>query len=187
MTSILAISGSLRKASYNTMLLNAAIEFKPSDMDVKVGSIHNVPIYNGDVEEQSGIPQSVKELKDTLAACQGLLLVTPEYNNSVPGVLKNAIDWMSRPSDDIKLIFKDKPVALLGASNGAGGTRFSQTAWLPVFRTLSMRPWFGGTLYMDRAQNVFDTNGKILDEKMKDRVKNFMEGFKAFIETQYRK
>src|ERR1041385_1429793 len=110
MVSIVGLSGSLRKASYNSALLRAAVSLAPSDLQINVQSMAGVPVYDGDVEEK-GIPDKVKALKDSLAAAKGLLLVTPEYNNSVPGVLKNAIDWMSRPSDDIARVFRDKPVA----------------------------------------------------------------------------
>jgi chromate reductase len=147
MTSIFALSGSLRKGSYNSALLRALVSVAPADITVNVGSIRDVPPYDGDVE-LAAFPQSVQQLKDALIAAKGLLLVTPEYNNTIPGVLKNAIDWMSRPPADIAKVFKDKAVAIMGASDGLGGTRLSQTAWLPVFRTLGMRPWYGGTLYM---------------------------------------
>ena len=186
MVSILGLSGSLRKGSYNSHLLRNAVDLAPANCEIVVKSIREVPLYDGDVESSLGIPKAATELKDALAAAKGLLLVTPEYNNSVPGVLKNTIDWMSRPSSDIERVFKDKPVALLGASPGPGGTRFAQVAWLPVFRTLGMRPWFGGTFYLDRAQNTISETGDISDEKMKLRIKQFLEGFVAFIETQNR-
>jgi chromate reductase len=176
MTSIFALSGSLRKGSYNSALLRALVSVAPADITVNVGSIRDVPPF----------PQSVQQLKDALIAAKGLLLVTPEYNNTIPGVLKNAIDWMSRPPADIAKVFKDKAVAIMGASDGLGGTRLSQTAWLPVFRTLGMRPWYGGTLYMASASASFDANGNLTDDKMKERLKKYLEGFKAFIDEQYR-
>lgn len=181
MISILGLSGSLRKDSYNSRLLRAAVELAPANSTILTKSIREVPIYDGDVEKSLGIPKSVQELKETLASSAGLLLVSPEYNNSLPGTLKNAIDWMTRPPADIKRIFRNKPVALIGASEGAGGTRFSQSAWLPVFRTLGMRPWFGGTIYLDRAESAFDNDGHLLDDKMKLRLKSFVEGFVDFI------
>ncbi len=185
MVSILGLSGSLRKGSFNSSLLRAAAALAPSDLSINIQSIEGVPLYNGD-DEEKGIPPTVTALKDALAASKGLLLVTPEYNNSVPGVLKNTIDWMSRPPADMARVFKDKPVALLGASNGMGGTRFSQTAWLPVFRTLGMRPWFGSVIYLGPFENYFDKDGNITDEKLKERLKKFLEGFKEFVETQNR-
>lgn len=181
MSEILGLSGSLRKASYNSALLNAAASLAPAGLSINIGSIRDIPVYDSDLEV-SAFPKKVQELKDSLAKAQGLLLVTPEYNNSVPGSLKNAIDWMSRPSEDMAKVFRDKPVALLGVSNGMGGTRFAQNAWLPVFRTLGMRPWFGGTMYIGPASTYFDENNNLTDEKIKERLKKFLEGFKAFVE-----
>src|SRR4030095_10594688 len=114
--------------------------------------------YNGDVEAE-GIPQRVTELKRAIAEADGLLLSTPEYNNSIPGVLKNAVDGLSRPTSDIKTVFGGKPVALMGASPGGFGTVLSQNAWLAVLRTLGTKPWFGGRLLVSRAPTVFDEQG----------------------------
>jgi len=86
----------------------------------------------------------LRETQAAIAAADGLLLVTPEYNNSIPGVFKNAIDWLSRPPADISRVFGGKPVAIIGASPGGFGTILSQEAWLPVLRTLGTKPWFGG-------------------------------------------
>lgn len=122
MTTILGLSGSLRKASFNAGLLRAAAELAPPSTTVVIGSIHDVPLYNADDEAAHGIPPAVQALKASLQAADGLLLVTPEYNNGIPGVFKNAIDWMSRPASDIPLHFGGKPVALLGASPGGFGT-----------------------------------------------------------------
>ena len=94
MTTILGISGSLRKASYNTALLRAAVELVPGGVRLESAGIHGIPLYDGDLEAAEGIPDAVAELKERVAAADGLLLVTPEYNNSIPGPFKNAIDWM---------------------------------------------------------------------------------------------
>jgi chromate reductase len=177
---ILGISGSLRKGSFNSSLLRAAVECVSSGTTLEVASIHDIPLYNADVEE-AGIPESVQKLKERVAACDGLLLVTPEYNNSMPGVFKNVIDWLSRPPKDVKRVFGDRPVALMGATPGMGGTLLSQSAWLPVIRTLMMRPWFGGRLYVSNASKVFDENGNLNDEKIREQLKTFMTGFEAFI------
>src|SRR3546814_3136138 len=93
-----------------------------------------------------GIPPAVAVLKDALSAADGLLMVTPEYNNSLPGVFKNAIDWMTRPAADIARVFGGKPVAVIGASPGGFGTQLGQNAWLPVLRTLGTAPWFEGQI-----------------------------------------
>jgi len=141
MARIIGIAGSLRKGSYNAALLRAAAERAPAGMEVEIASIAGIPLYDGDLESEQGIPDRVTALKDKIAAADGLLLVTPEYNNSMPGVLKNAIDWLTRPAKDIPRVFGDKPVAIMGATPGGGGTRLAQTAWLPVLRTLGTRAW----------------------------------------------
>ena len=99
----------------------------------------------------------------------------------MPGVLKNAVDWISRPTTDIKVVFGGKPVALMGASAGPFGTVLSQTAWLPVLRTLGTRPWFGGRLLVSRAATVFDEQGKLIDETIKKQLEQFLHGFVEFI------
>ena len=143
MTTILGISGSLRRGSYNAALLRAAAELAPAGVRIEMASIRGIPLYDGDVETESGIPSAVRALKERIASADGVLLVTPEYNNSIPGPFKNAIDWLSRPPADIPRVFGDRPVALMGATIGQGGTGLSQAAWLPVLRVLGTRPWFG--------------------------------------------
>ena len=105
MTRILGISGSLRSGSYNSALLKTAAQLTESGTELEIASIAGIPLYNGDLEASEGIPQAVQELKDAIAAAQGLLLATPEYNNAMPGVLKNAIDWLTRPPSDIQRVF----------------------------------------------------------------------------------
>jgi len=109
-----------------------------------------------------------------------LLLVTPEYNNSIPGVTKNAIDWLSRPPSDIAQVFGGKPVAIAGASPGGFGTILSQNAWLPVFRTLGADLWSGGRLLVSRAGGVV-ANGEVTDAVTRDNIRRFLEGFVAYI------
>jgi chromate reductase, NAD(P)H dehydrogenase (quinone) len=146
MTRILGISGSLRRDSYNTALLRAALPLLDAGVDLEIALLHGIPLYDGDLEAAEGQPQAVRDLKARVIACDGLLLATPEYNNSIPGVFKNAIDWLSRPPSDIPQVFGNRPVAVIGASLGGFGTVLAQSAWLPVFRTLGTRPWFGGRL-----------------------------------------
>jgi len=131
--------------------------------------------------EAQGIPPAVATLKDQVAGADGLLFVTPEYNNSVPGVFKNAIDWLSRPPADVPRLFRDRPVAIMGASPGRFGTLLSQTAWLPIVRTLGMRPWYGMTLYVSEATKKFDSYGTLIDPDIRERVKEFMAGYASFV------
>ena len=178
---IIGMSGSLRKNSFNAGLLRAAAELVSSDTRLEILSIREVPLYDGDVEDASGVPAAVQNIKDRVAASDGLLLVTPEYNNSIPGVFKNVIDWMSRPGADIARVFGDRPVAVIGATPGMGGTTLAQAAWLPVLRTLQMRPWFGGRLLVSGAGKAFDAEGNLIDEKVRGQLKTFVAGFEAFI------
>jgi NAD(P)H-dependent FMN reductase len=125
----------------------------------------------------------VLDLGDAIAKADGLLLVTPEYNNSIPGPLKNTIDWLSRIEDGAQAVFTGKPVAITGATPGPFGTVLSQAAWLPVLRTLAMRPWFGGRLLVSRAMNMFDSTGQLTDEGTKKKLQEFLAGFVGFIQA----
>ena len=182
MTNVIGLAGSLRKGSYNAALLRAAAGLAPAGATVEIASIAGIPIYDGDLEQAEGIPAPVASLKERIAAADGLLLVTPEYNNSIPGVFKNAIDWLSRPPDDIDRLFGAKPVALMGASPGRGGTRLAQIAWLPVLRTLGAQIWSGEPLYVAGAARVFDAEGWLVDETIKKLLTEFLAGFMVFVE-----
>jgi len=166
------------------MLLRAAVEAVPAGSTIQIESIRDIPLYDGDVEAEQGIPQAVQHLKARIVAADGLLIVTPEYNNSMPGVLKNTIDWLSRPPADIPRVFRGRPVAIMGATPGQGGTLLSQAAWLPVVRTLGMRPWFEGRVNVSGAGKVFDTDGRVADEAIRDRIRIFVEGFTGFVDSQ---
>ena len=181
MAKIIGIAGSLRKASFNAALLRAAAGLVPAGTEIEIASIAGIPLYDGDLESEQGIPEVVTTLKDRIAGADGLLLVTPEYNSSIPGVFKNAIDWLSRPAKDIPRVFGDRPVAIMGATPGMAGTRLAQTAWLPVLRTLGARAWFGKQLHVGGAGQVFDTEGKLVDEKVKKLLSEFMAGFSSFV------
>lgn len=180
MTRIIGIAGSLRTGSYNKALLRAAAGLMPPGATLETGSIQGIPLYDGDVETHEGIPSAVEQLKDLIAGSDGVLLITPEYNNSMPGVLKNAVDWLSRPPADIARVFGDRPFAVIGASPGGFGTILAQDAWLPVLRTLGTRPWFGGRLMVSRAGAVFNDAGEMVDEKMKAQLQKFLQGFAEF-------
>jgi NAD(P)H-dependent FMN reductase len=184
MPKLIGLSGSLRKGSYNSALLRAAAELAPAGTEVEIASIAGIPLYDGDLERERGIPAPVAALKDTIAAADGLLLVTPEYNSSMPGVFKNAIDWLSRPATDIDRVFGNKPVAIMGATPGRAGTRLAQSAWLPVLRALGARAWFGEQLYVAGAAQVFDAQGRLIDEKVRKLLSEFMAGFAAFVSAK---
>lgn len=177
MSSILALSGSLRSGSYNTSLLQAAQQLFPAA--IAMASIADIPLYNADVEA-AGFPATVETLKQRIAAADGLLIASPEYNNSVPGVLKNAMDWLSRPSGDIRNVFRDRPVAVIGVSPGGFGTISAQAAWLPVWRALGARHWSGGRLLVSHARQVFDSDGALVDDDMRQRLETYVRGFIDF-------
>jgi chromate reductase len=178
---IVGISGSLRAGSLNSALLRVAAAECPPGSLIRIESIARIPLYNGDEEAAGGIPAEVARLKDAIAAADGLLLVTPEYNNSIPGVAKNAIDWLSRPSTDIARVFGGKPVAIAGASPGGFGTVLAQNAWLPVFKTLGADLWSGSRLLVSRAGGVFDASGEMKDAATRETVRKFVAEFVAYV------
>ncbi len=183
MPTIIAISGSLRTKSFNTMLLHAAVTATPAGTTTEIASIKEIPLYDGDVEA-TGLPAAVSALKERIVAADGLLLVSPEYNNGIPGVFKNAIDWLSRPASDIGRVFGDRPVGVIGATPGRGGTAMAQAGWLPVLRTLGTQLYTGGRLQVAGAGKVFDANGGLVDETVRKLLAEYMTGFAAFVSRQ---
>lgn len=180
MTRLVGIAGSLRRGSYNRALLAAARDRVPAGATLDVLSIDDFPVYNGDVEAESGVPEQVERVKQAIRDADGLVIATPEYNGGVPGVLKNAIDWLSRPPGDIPKVFHGKPVVLMGATPGGMGTAFSQTAWLQTLRHLRMRLWVGGgPFYVSGASGSFDESG-LADDELAQRIADYMAGFAAF-------
>lgn len=183
MLQLLGISGSLRAKSFNTALLHAAQTAAGSSVVLEAATLHGVPLYDGDVEQQQGTPDAVRALKERILASDGLLLVTPEYNNGVPGVFKNAVDWLSRPTPGLPDVFKDRPVAVIGASPGGFGTILSQNHWLPVLRALGARQWSGGRLLVSRAGTVFAADGSLQDDGIRRQLVEFIAGFAVFAEA----
>ncbi|PFH12154.1 NAD(P)H-dependent FMN reductase [Collimonas sp. PA-H2] len=183
MTKIVGVAGSLRSGSLNAALLRAAVDLMPAGATLEIGTIKGIPLYDGDLEQAEGIPAAVTLLKEQIAVADALLLVTPEYNNSMPGVFKNALDWLSRPPADSARIFNGRRVAVIGASPGGFGTILSQNAWLPVLRTLGMQPWFGGRLMVSRAGKVFNENGELVDEQVRDQLREFNRNFVEFLKN----
>ncbi|WP_058835580.1 NADPH-dependent FMN reductase [Luteimonas abyssi] len=183
MPHLLGISGSLRRASYNTALLQAASALAASPVTFEIATLHGIPLYDGDREQAEGLPDAVSALKARIAAADGVILATPEYNNGIPGVFKNAIDWLSRPASGIPTLFGNRAFALIGASPGGFGTLSSQSAWLPVLRTLGVRQWNGGRLLVARAGEAFDAEGALVDEATRRRLSAFVADFAAFART----
>ncbi len=180
MSKLIGLSGSLRSGSFNTALLRAAAALLPEGSELSVHTIRGIPLYDADEEAATGIPQAVSDLKEAIATSDGLLLATPEYNNSIPGVMKNAIDWLTRPPADFKRVFGGKPVAVMGATPGGFGTILSQNDWLPVLRYLGTKPWYGGRLLVSQAHTLFCDSGLLTDEKTREQLRLFMQGFVDF-------
>ncbi len=153
---------------------------------MEIASIRGIPLYDADLESEQGIPAPVQTLKDRIAGADGVLIATPEYNNSMPGVLKNAIDWLSRPPADIPRVFRGLPLGFIGATPGMGGTLLSQAAWLPVFRILGVLPFFEGRVIVAGAGKVFDETGSVTDAGTRARVLEYAESFAAFVEQRKR-
>jgi NAD(P)H-dependent FMN reductase len=182
-TTIIGLSGSLRRGSFNAGLLRAAAEAAPDGCSVAVESIRDIPLYDADLEAKSP-PVPVTELQAKIEAADGLLLVSPEYNQSIPGVFKNAIDWLSSFPLGGDKIFRGLPVGLIGVSAMWSGTINAQTAWLPVFRGLAMKPYLGATLHVGGARGIFDKDGELTDSSVRDRLSHWMAGFAAFVAAE---
>ena len=163
---ILGIAGSLRKQSYNRGLLQAAKELAPPSCNLEIFDLDNIPLYNQDDEAQ--FPQSVTLLKTKIRAADAILIVTPEYNYSIPGVLKNALDWASRPYGDGA--WDNKPVAIMGASMGEQGTSRAQYHLRQVFVTLNMHALNKPEVMVNFAQNKFDDKGQLIDPKTRQKI-----------------
>lgn len=157
---VLGISGSLRKGSFNTAVLRAAVELAPVGMTIDMAEIREIPVYDEDVRAL-GLPESVQKLRDAIAASHAILIVTPEYNYSIPGALKNAIDWASRPPNQP---FAGKPLAIMGASGGASGTMRAQYHLRQVAVFLDMHPLNKPEVFVRSAQEKLDPSGRLTDE-----------------------
>jgi chromate reductase len=164
---VIGIAGSLRTGSYNRALLRAAKALAPAGMEIEIAEIASFPLFNEDLEAK-GTPLEVLELTRRIAEADALLIATPEYNHSVPGVLKNAIDWLSREPD---MPLEGKPTAIMGASTGMIGTARSQMhlriAALAVNMPILQKP----EIYVATAQRKFDEHGELTDEPTRARIK----------------
>lgn len=165
---VAAIVGSLRKASFNRGLLRAAIELQPEGMRITEAPIGDLPLFNQDVE-QEGDPAAVQELKAQILASDAVLLITPEYNQSVSGVMKNAIDWASRPYGQVRVL-NGKPVAILGVSGGQYGTARAQLDLRKMLPYLGMYLLPKPEIYLGPGNELFDDDNNLTDEKTRDRL-----------------
>jgi NAD(P)H-dependent FMN reductase len=178
---IIGLVGSLRQGSYNRRLMNACAPLLAPSFTLEIHGIDGIPVYNGDDEARSGLPQAVAALKERIVSAAALLIASPEYNNGLPGPLKNAIDWLTRPAADIPRVFGGRIVGVIGASPGRFGTISAQQAWLPVFRTLGVVPYFGRLLTVASAGTVFADTGEILDAGTRERLSSYLDGFAEFV------
>lgn len=180
MKQILGISGSLRKDSYNTAALRAAQEVAPNGMEIQIKTLHGIPLYDADEEEATGTPQAVAALKERIKAADGVIIATPEYNFSMPGVLKNALDWLSRGES----AFYHKPLAILGAG-GRMGTVRSQ---MHLRQTLLHEHPFiidEPEVFIDRASSKF-ADGVLVDDRARDQIRRLLLTLAGTIEQQRR-
>ncbi|MGQ9566359.1 MAG: NADPH-dependent FMN reductase [Candidatus Bathyarchaeales archaeon] len=174
--SILGFARSLRKNSFNKALLRAAVELAPKDAKLEAFDIEGIPPFNQDLEKTP--PQKVKEFKAKIRAADAILIATPEYNYSIPGVLKNAIDWASRPYGDNA--FEGKPVAIMGASIGMLGTARAQYHLRQIFVFLNMYPLNFPEVMVPFAGEKIDADGRVVDDKTREKIAELIESLAAW-------
>jgi len=171
---IVAISGSLRKDSFNTALLRAMQSLAPEGMEIKIADIGGLPLYSQDAE--APFPAAAQALKDAIEAADGVIISTPEYNRSIPGVLKNAIDWASRPWG--KNSFAGKPLITAGVSVGKIGTAVAQSHLRQIMSYLDVQVIGQPELYLGPVQGIFDAEGNITDDSTKELIAKALETLK---------
>ena len=174
------ISGSLRKNSYNTRLLKNVVNLLPSDVSMEILSFEDLPLYNADYDLPASQerPAIVAAFRNKLAEADALVIVSPEYNYSIPGGLKNAIDWASRGEDSPLL---KKPVSVMGATTGLWGTVRMQLAFHSVFQFLNMQPVYKPEVLLAGAKEKFDTAGNLKDEQTKDIIRKNLENLRHVV------
>lgn len=178
--SVLGIAGSLRSGSFNRGLLKAAAEVAPAGLQVaRFDRVAEIPLYNLDVERE-GDPAAVRALKEAIEAADGLLLACPEYNHGPSGVMKNLVDWASRPPRDPPV--GGKPAAIMGASPGRFGTVRAQAVLREVLRACGARVMPSPNLLVGGAHDLFDDSGRLVDDSTRERLKDFLEAFAGWIE-----
>ena len=180
---LLGISGSLRAGSFNTALLRAAQQLAGDDVKLELATLHGIPLYDGDLEAASGIPAAVEALKAKVIASDGVIISTPEYNSGIPGVMKNAFDWMSRPYTDIAKVFGGRPVAIMGATPSGFATLLAQTSWLATLRHLGANVWNAERVLVSHAHTLMK-DGEFTDEATRKQVASFVQGFATYTQTR---
>jgi chromate reductase, NAD(P)H dehydrogenase (quinone) len=183
MQTVLAISGSLRRDSYNRSLLRAARDLVPPGMTIVLDDqLASIPPFDEDLERiAAGGPEPVRQLRRKVAAADGVLIATPEYNHSFPGVLKNAIDWLSRPTPEE--VLAGKPVAVVGASGGAWGTRLAQSALRQVLYATESIVLPKPALFVRNAGRLFDGAGTLVDQATRERLAAVLLAFAGWIDV----
>jgi chromate reductase len=176
LVSILGFAGSLRKNSYNKALLRAAMELLPKDAQLEIFDLEGIPLFNQDLVPV--MPENVKEFKRKIKAANAILIATPEHNYSVPSVLKNAIDWASRPYEDNS--FNDKPVAIMSASTGMLGGARAQYHLRQIFVALNMHCCNRPEVFVTFANQKIDEMGKVKDESTRDKIRELVENLVAW-------
>jgi len=178
-TRVAGIPGSLREGSLNKGLLRAAVELAPAGMEIQIYTrLGDIPPYNDDVF-QKGDPQPVADLKAFIAGADAMLISTPEYNYGIPGVLKNAIDWVSRPAG--KSALNRKPAAIMGCSPGLGGTIRAQHALRQSFVFTETHVMLQPEIKIPSAAPLFDASSKLTDETTRQYIKKFLDAFVIWI------
>lgn len=179
--SILALPGSLRRGSHNRKLLEACVHHTPGSLRMELfDGLGDVPMFNEDLESQDPLHAGVERLRQAVAGADGLLIATPEYNQSMPGVLKNAIDWLSRPLPQEILI--GKPVAIMGASTGRWGTRLAQAALRQTLTATEAQVMPAPMLFLPDAKDVFVEDGRLRDAGASKALRAFLSAFSDWIE-----
>jgi chromate reductase len=180
---VLGICGSLRKGSYNMAALRTAIELKPPTMTIEIADISQFPLYNEDVRAQ-GFPPPVETFRQQIRAADALLFACPEYNYSMSGVLKNAIDWASRPPDQP---FAGKPAAIIGAAAGMAGSARAQYDLRRSFVFLDINPINKPEVLIGQAQTKFDANGRLMDEAARGFIRDMLVALESWTRQVGRK
>jgi chromate reductase len=180
---LVGICGSLRRGSYNRMLLQIVIGMLPDDVTVTTAEIGDIPLYNADLDTADP-PAPVRRFREQIAAADGLLIASPEYNYSVPGGLKNAIDWASRPANSS--VLNQKPIGIMGTAAGRFGSVRAQLNWRQVFLFTESYVMLKPELIVPNAAQVFDANGTLQDEALREFIQTYVDAIVQWI-TQHKR